>query len=74
MENVSFKHVFYEMGIFKWQVSVTKNVLICLSFQHVINVDSVVLAPFTVSGNHWELFYHTARNIVYVNPLGENTT
>ncbi|KAK2187423.1 hypothetical protein NP493_166g04019 [Ridgeia piscesae] len=37
---------------------------------------NIVLAPFNVSSDHWELlaFYPSVRNIVYVNPLGEKPT
>ena len=45
-------------------------------FQHVFDDRNIVLAPFNVSGDHWELlaFYPSVRNIVYVNPLGEKPT
>ncbi|KAK2173489.1 hypothetical protein NP493_867g01010 [Ridgeia piscesae] len=45
-------------------------------FQHVFDDINIVLAPFNVSGDHWELlaFYPSVRNIVYVNPLGEKPT
>ena len=45
-------------------------------FQHVFDDTNIVLAPFNVSGDHWELlaFYPSERNIVYVNPLGEKAT
>ena len=45
-------------------------------FQHVFDDTNIVLAPFNVSGDHWELlaFYPSVRDIVYVNPLGEKPT
>jgi len=45
-------------------------------FQHIFGDSNIVLAPFNVSGDHWELlaFYPSVRNILYVNPLGEKPT
>ena len=45
-------------------------------FQHVFDDTDIVLAPFNVSGDHWELlaFYPSVRNILYVNPQGEKPT
>ena len=42
-------------------------------FQHIFGDSNIVLAPFNVSSDHWELlaFYPSVRNILYVNPLGE---
>ncbi|KAK2182594.1 hypothetical protein NP493_346g02030 [Ridgeia piscesae] len=39
--------------------------------EHVFDDTNIVLAPFNVSGDHWELlaFYPSVRHIVYVNPL-----
>ncbi|KAK2170263.1 hypothetical protein NP493_1155g00128 [Ridgeia piscesae] len=44
--------------------------------EHVFDDTNIVLAPFNVSGDHWELlaFYPSVRHIVYVNPLGEKPT
>ena len=62
------------MYIFTQQITVTQNVW--QSFQHVFNVEGVVLAPINTSGTHWELlvFFPAERIIIYLNPLGENAT